>query len=117
MWISEITLRSLLGHDRADAFIQNFGRQRLYIPVKARKSHKIAKAVGLGAMGILCREYGLFHIEIPGFRKEAPKKQRIIELLNNRVSKCEIARKVGVSIRYVRMVDKKRKHAAPSLEQ
>jgi len=113
MWISGITLRSLLGHDRADVFIQNFGGQILHIPVKARKDHKIAKAVGLGAMGILCREYGLLQIEIPSSRKEAPKKQRIIELLNKRISKAEIARNVGVSIRYVRMVNKRCMEAMP----
>ena len=73
MWISEIDLRALLGHARAEAFIQAFAGQEVNVPAKPRKDHPIAQAVGAGAMGVLCREYGMLKLSVPNPFRGIPK--------------------------------------------
>lgn len=106
VWMSEVMCVELLGAEKAQAFIEQFGGACLYIPHKPARDHRIAQTVGLIGMATLCREYGGLNAEITNARQGKSKKTRIMELLEQGVSAAKVAACMGVSERYVYMVKK-----------
>ncbi|OEU65802.1 MAG: hypothetical protein BA863_08925 [Desulfovibrio sp. S3730MH75] len=96
-------LADMLGRECALVLAENFGGVSEYIPQKARADHDIAKQIGMERMGVLCKVYGGESITIPRGMNLNPKKPQIKKLLGEK-SHRQIARDLGVSERYVRLV-------------
>jgi transposase len=116
-WLTLKWLEELLGKEAAAKLAESFGGSNLYIPEKVYDSHIITKAIGRDAMAILSAHHAKEIVAIPKGQKS--QKPRVLALINEGVSKREIARRLGVSDRYVRMVSNpakgpKRNRKSPS---
>ncbi len=96
-------LADTLGREPALVLAENFGGVSDYIPQKPRADHKIAKVIGMERMAVLCEVYGGVWMTIPRGVNLDPKKPQIEKLLGEK-SHRQIARDLGVSERYVRLV-------------
>lgn len=76
------------------------GFNRVYVPMNPRSNSPITRCIGLDHARALAREYGGTHQEIPRFT--GPVKKPKIAVAQG--SNVEIARRFGVTVRYVRMV-------------
>lgn len=117
MWLSEEEGTRLFGREKALRFIETFGGQQLYIPVKPIAKHKIAECIGIVGMAALCRECGKEWVNVSR-KKNATKKAVIIDLLAQGVSQRQSAIQADVSRRWVSMIahDCKELIAKKSLE-
>ena len=106
IWVSEVACVDLLGAEKAQAFINQFGGTCMYVPVKPSKDHIISQAVGIIGMAALCREYAGCVLDVANARQKESKKARIMDLLDQGMAQARIASLVEVSERYVRMVKK-----------
>ncbi|CCO22209.1 hypothetical protein [Maridesulfovibrio hydrothermalis] len=96
-------LADTIGREPALVLAEEFGGVSEYIPLNAKTDHKFAKQIGMERMDILCRTYGGIWLTIPRGMNLDPKKPQIKKLLGEK-SHRQIARDLGVSERYVRLV-------------
>lgn len=106
VWVSEAACIELLGDEKTQSFINQFGGTSMYIPRKPSKDHSIAQTVGFISMAALCREYGGLNAIITNARNKGTKKTRIIKLIDQGLPSPKIATLAESSIRYVRMIKK-----------
>jgi hypothetical protein len=86
-----------VGKDAAAALAKAFGGTRIFVPKAPVDGHKIARTIGLEAMGTLCRVYGPANLEIP----ICAVANRWDAILSTPGSAAKVARKVGCHIRTV----------------
>jgi len=96
-------LAATIGREPALVLAEEIGGVSEYIPQKAIAGHKLARLLGMERMSVLCSVYGGMHLTIPRGVNLDPKKPQIKQLLGQQ-SHRSIARQLGVSERYVRMV-------------
>lgn len=99
-------LVEVIGTDKALALFNDFGGQdSVYIPKTPRPDHPWAASIGFEALQALCRTFGGERIGLPHADRRSCKKVAIMaDLAEGRWSNREIARRRGVTDRYVRMV-------------
>lgn len=110
-WLTLDWLNNNLGEEAAKNLIENFGGRSVYIPQDVYDNHILTKTVGHEAMRFLVEHFKREYVGIP--KGLTSRKPRIMTLFQDGLSKREIARRLGVTDRYVRQVvnpSKKPKH-------
>lgn len=98
-------LVELLGTTEAARVCAAFGGlSNVYVPRRPAADSRWARAVGLETARALATEYGGEYIEIPMGRDLKIKALQVQALLGKGLSAPEIARRAGVTERYVRIV-------------
>ncbi|WP_027188692.1 helix-turn-helix domain-containing protein [Desulfovibrio cuneatus] len=98
MWVSMHALQEIMGEHLAGALCNTFGGVPIYIPEQACMAHDIARAVGVQGMEALCASYPGEYITVPS---GGVKKEQIVDMLQQGLSKRKIAQLCGVTERYV----------------
>jgi len=88
-----------IGDEAAKKMVGAFGGMRLYVPVRAAATHRIARAVGLDALESLSRTFGGEYIDMPRPRARSKMGERILALYRRkgRHTLNDIAREAGCS--------------------
>lgn len=81
--------------------VDAFGGTSLYVPKEINHDHRLALIVGSEAATVLAEYYGGDRLEVPGLASARHRKSLIVETEG---SAREVARQLGVTERYVRMV-------------
>lgn len=109
-WLSQGELALLIGKDAADMLCRRHGGLSLYIPASpdagTDKAEELRRTIGRAALAVLCDAFGGTTIAVPNKRRAEPLKQDIMNLLDRGESCAEIARRTGVTERYVRALAK-----------
>lgn len=113
-WISYGELAGLIGADAALALCRTYGGVTLYIPKSIKADSELAHIVGLPALRALTAVYGGGVVTVPNRRKAAPRKGKILEMLECGVPAREIALSLDVTQRYVEYLSRT---ARPGLAQ
>jgi len=103
IWISEPELRDLMGAGPAECVLRELGGRSFYVPRAPHWGHPLARYGGLPAMAVLCEAFGGERIALPSGRLGAHK-HRVKRLLAEGCTHAEIAARMKVTERYVRMV-------------
>jgi DNA-binding NarL/FixJ family response regulator len=103
MWVSYPELVSILGDDMALVLTRGKGGIKFYVPRQASPDHWLAKLVGVDGMEALCAAYPGEDIVVPNGRREHCK-AKVLQLLDEGLTKAEIAEQCGVTDRYVYIV-------------
>lgn len=103
-WISRPELESLIGKEAAETLCFAYGGVPFYVPVRPKKGMDLAKVIGFDKICALCSIYGGSYITVPLGAKPQPHKGRIIALLNEGRTPPQIARTLGTTERYVRVI-------------
>ena len=97
-------IADVIGAEAAVRLAQVYGGQeRVYVPRTPRRDHPMVNVVGWEAFVKLCERYARERIVIPRNAVADSLKQRILEL-DGQANRMEIARQLGCTERYVRMV-------------
>lgn len=103
-------LREKIGQDLS-GFLSVYGGQRIYIPKKASRKHRLSGVVGIDAMERLCSAYGGESVNMPTqFRIRT--EQREDQIMNMKLSGVSINRIAGdlmISRRTVERILSKRR--------
>lgn len=107
-WLSMPELSLLIGADAAEMLCRSQGGLSLYIPTspeaRTDAALNLRRIVGGLALAALCEAFGGSTITVPNKRRGEPLKRDIMNLLDRGESCAEIARRTGVTERYVRAV-------------
>ena len=103
IWISEPDMRDLIGKEAAEAVMNGLAGRTFYIPRAPRADHPIAQYAGLRELGILCHLFGGERIALPS-RRAGAHKHSISKLLAEGYTPLDIACRLMVTERYVRMI-------------
>ena len=103
-WISLAELKMIIGDDAAGTLTLIRGGVSFYLPQQEDITNSLAGLIGLPAMAALCREFGGRYITVPNGKKPEPHKGAVITMLEGGSSHRDIAGKLGVTERYVRIV-------------
>ena len=111
-WIGMGELALLIGRDAADILCRAKGGVGFYVPVSPDTSaaEELRRLVGRTALAALCDAYGGLTVTVPNKRRGEPLKADIMTLLDRGVSAREIARRTGVTERYVRALAQQNKN-------
>lgn len=104
IWISDADLADILGRDAARTFTSVLGGQRIYIPAKATPEHKIARAIGLRGMEMLCAARAGETLTLPNGRQKLTARRRAEKLLASGKSLAQVADACTISIRYAEQI-------------
>lgn len=91
-------LAEIIGEDAMLRLATRFGGRRLYFPKDPTANRALVETVGLKAAQLLARRFGGVHFEIP---LERGKRQRIVDLSQEKVPVRVIAERVGCTPRHV----------------
>ena len=108
-WISLDELSQVIGKDFATALCQHYGGLNPYIPAKPKPGHELERIIGRPALELLAAYCGGYHLDIPNLRRPAPAKEKIWDCLDSGMTHEAIADLHGVTVRYVRELQKQRK--------
>ena len=110
-WVSRAELEELLGAQAAALMMRTYGGVPVYIPKQAWAGTELSRLVGVPALEKLAALYGGDRITVPNGRKPDPHKGRIIQMLDDGLTPSAIARRLGVTERYVWAVSRQcRRH-------
>lgn len=97
-----VKIRQVAGEEAAAKILQAYGGGRMCVPVRAGKRSALTRLVGLDAARKIAAAIGCGAYEIQVARTAAPSlKMRILAASGSTI---EVARRLGCSERYVRMV-------------
>jgi len=100
-----LDLAELIGDAAALRLAEVYGGQdSLYVPKRPRHDHSMANVLGPDAFDTLCWHYGGERIDVPRNANAETTKTRILQMDDGTASRNEIARRLGCTARYVRMV-------------
>jgi hypothetical protein len=94
-------IAALASPEAALRLVERFGGVACYFPKRPRPGHVLVDAIGLEAAKILAERFGGTSPEIPVLATRHRLKQAIVEAEGGT---AEIARDLGCSARYVRMI-------------
>ncbi|OGG93576.1 MAG: hypothetical protein A2508_10325 [Candidatus Lambdaproteobacteria bacterium RIFOXYD12_FULL_49_8] len=99
-------LIEILGHEATLKLVQRFGGTALYIPQNPQANHPLTLTIGEQGAALLSSYFGGENLYLPLGRKWARElqRERIHELRSSAVPLTEIAKSVGCTTRWVRMV-------------
>lgn len=93
-----------IGLQAAVTLIREYGGTKIYFPNKFMANSKVSKLIGEEATRKLYMQFGC-ELELPNNAFLRTRKGRIIELATDgKATQAQIAREVGCTTRYVRMV-------------
>ena len=100
-------LAEVIGWDAVLLVVRRFGGQRFYVRLKMRDDDPLVDAIGQEAAALMVEHYGNTEIYLPiTLRREA--EVRALIAAEPGISANEVARRVGVSYRYVeKLVNRK----------
>lgn len=99
---SLVDVAETLGLRVALALIQNYGGTEVKFPVRPRPDHPVIKALGEADAFALCDFLGGQQIYVPHSRPPRSRRPEVLELAEQGLNRAEIARRLGLSQRYVR---------------
>lgn len=105
-WISDADLTDLLGRDLARTFTHVLGGQRVYVPARAYAEHRIACAIGLRGMEILCAARAGEELMLPNGRQKLTARRRAEKLLSEGKSLSQVADACTITIRYATQISR-----------
>lgn len=97
-----LEIAELIGRGLALRLVQLHGGEELGVPKTMRPEHVLAKALGFEAASWLAERYGPGRLSVPTLMSARAKKRAIATASG---TTNEIARRHGVTARYVRMVN------------
>ncbi|MDK2955393.1 MAG: hypothetical protein PWQ57_889 [Desulfovibrionales bacterium] len=97
-------LAGIIGADAALILAREAGGLRHYVPSRARPGHPWARLIGMAAFTRLCEHYGNGELELPRAAALDDLRPQIEDLARQGVPRREIARRLGCTERYARMV-------------
>lgn len=98
-----VELVGLIGEAATIALAEQFGGTRLYVPMRTKDTHPIARAIGRHAAVILCGHYGPSTIRIPLLREMRAKHYRNNGLSNAKIAVCLGLTESGVGTLFKRL--------------
>ena len=99
------TLRAIsrrIGKGKATIIAKTHGHDWFCVPKAPTPAHRIVRSIGGLASAILAREYGGRKLSISMLHSGSLKKNMVTDLDGQGFSRVEIARRAGVTVRYVR---------------
>ncbi|MFB2531014.1 helix-turn-helix domain-containing protein [Paracoccus sp. p3-h83] len=99
---SLVDVAETLGLRVALSLIQNYGGTEVKFPVRPRPDHPVIKALGEVDALALCEFLGGQQIYVPHARPARSRRPEVLDLAERGLSRAEIARRLGLSQRYVR---------------
>lgn len=93
-------LAEVIGWDAVLLLVRRFGGQRFYVRLKMKDGDPLVAAIGADAAALMVEHYGNTEIYLPiTLRREC--EVRALIAAEPKISANEVARRVGVSYRYV----------------
>lgn len=102
--MSLVDIAETLGLRVALALIEHFGGLEVKFPVAPKPDHPVIKALGAEDGRALCEFLGGLQIYVPHARPARTLRNEVLALQNAGLDRAAIARQLGVSQRYVRML-------------
>ena len=97
-------LAGIIGAEAALILAREAGGLKQYVPARAKPSHPWARLIGLPALEALCAARGGEQIEIPRGAHLDPLRPQILAMARQGLSRRAIARRLGCTERYARLV-------------
>lgn len=113
LWISKDAVGEILDKARARELLMAFGGQAVYLPIRPKEEHIIARRCGMNTLEKLCASLGGIYVAFANPYCRVPRKDTILRQLKQGKSPAEVARRCGVTLRYVQRL-RKTLEAAPS---
>ncbi|MBX9752297.1 MAG: hypothetical protein K5Q68_22095 [Roseococcus sp.] len=98
---SLVDIAEVIGVAAALRLVDAFGGMTLYVPEKLDPAHRLVQSIGMSAAEALIARYGLEKIEVPTLHMARTRKALIA---NTTGPTHLVARELGVTTRWVRMV-------------
>jgi len=99
-------LLGLLGADDLLRLVNKFKGQKLWIPKRATHNHSLTDTISGANLERLCRRFGDSYLDVPQCQRAMLEMRNaaLIEDYGNKLSRNELCKKYGVSVRHVERV-------------
>ena len=98
-WVSQPELAEVIGEEATKELLRSLGGQTVYVP----KCSDLIASIGSPAIKALCGQFAGMTLALP-VQAGSSRKERVIQLLASGMRPAAVAREVGVTERWVRMV-------------
>ena len=98
-WVSKPELVEVIGEQATEKLLRSMGGQTVYVP----KCSDLIASIGSPAIKALCGQFAGMTLALP-VQAGSSRKERVIQLLASGMRPAAVAREVGVTERWVRMI-------------